>query len=150
MPTRLRESNGLKSGEESSTEAIAARLAQQCHPGRVIGLVGELGAGKTVFVRGAVSGLGGDPGRVRSPTFTLMNTYACSRTIYHFDLYRLHEESEIDGIGFYEFARDDGLTFVEWADRFQGIENEIDIWVTIEFGVEPDDRLITISGDDWR
>ncbi|MBL6974526.1 MAG: tRNA (adenosine(37)-N6)-threonylcarbamoyltransferase complex ATPase subunit type 1 TsaE [Deltaproteobacteria bacterium] len=127
-----------------STESIGARLAGEAHPGQVIGLVGELGAGKTVFVRGAVGWMGGDPLQVRSPTFTLLNLYSCAMTVYHFDLYRLDSGADLEGIGFYEFAREDGLTLVEWADRFDEVAEEVDIWVTLDFIPGQEGRRITV------
>ncbi len=129
---------------ERETEDLAARLVETAVSGEVYGLVGPLGAGKTVFVRGAVRGLGGDPAQVRSPTFTLMNLYAARIPVSHFDLYRLAAESDLDGIGFDEFARGDGVTFVEWADRFREVADAADVLVRIEFGDGPDERRITV------
>jgi len=137
------------SPDPAATESAGAALAGSLERGGVIGLVGELGAGKTVFVRGAVRELGGDPDEVRSPTFTLMNAYQCSMTVRHFDLYRLHEGSDLEGIGFQDFARDDGLTLVEWADRFAEVADEVDVWVHIEFIDGGDGRKITIRRSGW-
>lgn len=137
------------SPDPETTESIGARLAGEARPGQVIGLVGELGAGKTVFVRGAVRGLGGDPLDVRSPTFTLLNLYSCETTVYHFDLYRLDSGAELEGIGFYEFTREDGLTLVEWADRFDESAEEVDIWVTLDFVEGQEGRRITVRSRKW-
>jgi len=130
------------------TRAIGAELAREAGPGDVIGLVGELGAGKTVFVRGFVAAQGGDPAEVRSPTFTLMNLYDAALPIYHFDLYRLGSSGELDGIGFVEFARGDGITLVEWAERVPGIADEVTRWVRIDFGPGEEDRIITVQDVD--
>lgn len=129
---------------ERDTEALAAGLMETAVPGEVYGLIGPLGAGKTAFVRGAVRGLGGDPAQVRSPTFTLMNLYAARIPVVHFDLYRLTAESDLDGIGFDEFARGDGVTFVEWADRFPEVADTADVLVRVEFGDGPDRRRVVV------
>lgn len=129
--------------DEAGTEAVGAGIAATARAGEVIGLAGPLGAGKTVFVRGAVRALGGDPCEVRSPTFTLMNVYAARLPVFHFDLYRLARGAELDGIGFHEFARGEGVSLVEWADRFPDAAPEITLWVRIEFdGTECGRRIL--------
>ena len=133
------------SATESTTESIGARVASEARPGDVIGLAGELGAGKTVLVRGAVRALGGDPSQVRSPTFTLLNVYPTTPPLYHFDLYRLRSVSDLDAIGFYEFARGAGVSFVEWADRFPELAPEVDRWVRIDFIPGGEGRRIAVS-----
>lgn len=130
---------------ESETEGLAARLMQSARPGEVYGLVGPLGAGKTVFVRGAVRGLGGDAGQVRSPTFTLMNRYEARIPVHHFDFYRLTGFADLEGIGFDEFTRGEAVAFVEWADRIPEVAETVDWVVTIEFGDRPDRRRIRIQ-----
>jgi len=133
----------FRSDDEAGTEAVGAEVAAAFRPGDVIGLSGTLGAGKTVFVRGVLRALGGDPAQVRSPTFTLMNVYAAGLPVYHFDLYRLARGSELDGIGFHEFARGDGVSLVEWADRFPDVAPEVTLWVRIEFdGTETGRRIL--------
>ncbi len=131
--------------DEAETEAVAGRIAAGFRPGEVVGLAGPLGAGKTVFVRGAVKALGGDPAQVRSPTFTLMNVYSARLPVYHFDLYRLARGAELDGIGFHEFARGDGVSLVEWADRFPDAQPEITMWVRIELDGTECGRRITVE-----
>ena len=131
--------------DEAGTEAVGARIASSTSAGDVIGLCGPLGAGKTVFVRGALRGLRGNPHDVRSPTFTLMNVYTADLPIYHFDLYRLAKGAELDGIGFHEFARGDGLTIVEWADRFPDASIEVTIWVHIGFDGSECGRSIAVD-----
>lgn len=121
-----------RTDDEAGTEAAAARILADAEPGEVIGLVGPLGAGKTVFVRGVVRALGGDPDQVHSPTFTLMNPYSARIPVYHWDLYRLGKGAELDGIGFYDLAHDDAVSLVEWADRFPEMADQVDRWVRIE------------------
>ncbi len=141
----MSEPRRFTSGAPDRTRAIAAALAHEAGPGDVLGLVGDLGAGKTVFVRGFVQALGGDPGQVRSPTFTLMNLYDASLPIYHFDLYRLGSSEDLEGVGFVEFARGDGITLVEWADRIPAMTGEVTRWVRIDFGPGEDDRTLTVT-----
>jgi tRNA threonylcarbamoyladenosine biosynthesis protein TsaE len=130
--------------DEAATVEAGAELAREALPGDVLGLVGSLGAGKTVLVRGFVRGLGGDESQVRSPTFTLMNVYDASLPVYHFDLYRLRDSVETDGIGFSEFARGDGITLVEWADRVPEVSSEITRWVRIVIASD-ESRLIDVE-----
>jgi len=108
----------LRTGSEAGTEAAGAELATLLRPGDVVGIQGDLGSGKTVFVRGVLRGLGGDASQVHSPTFTLVNLYQASRgPVHHIDLYRLRGASDLEGIGFQEIVRGDGITLVEWIDR---------------------------------
>src|SRR4051812_44870001 len=79
----------LFTDDAEQTMALGRRLGAQAEPGWVIGLSGDLGAGKTTFTRGFLEGLGGDPGDVTSPTFTLMHQYRARVPVYHLDLYRL-------------------------------------------------------------
>jgi tRNA threonylcarbamoyladenosine biosynthesis protein TsaE len=100
---------------EAETAAIGARLAQTLRPGSVIHLIGDLGAGKTVFVRGLASGLGLDPDEVSSPTFTLIQEYRGPVTLFHVDLYRL-AGAEVPDLELDALAAD-GIVAIEWADR---------------------------------
>jgi tRNA threonylcarbamoyladenosine biosynthesis protein TsaE len=100
------------------TESIAAGLAAQLRGGECIALHGNLGAGKTQFVRGLVRGLGGPPRAVSSPTFVLLNVYPGGRlTVYHLDAYRVSGSEEFDAIGFPELLEQRGVVVVEWAER---------------------------------
>lgn len=102
------------SGSPEETAAIAARFAQRLLPGDVVVLAGELGAGKSVFVRGAAAALGYD-GRVTSPTFAIGNVYAAEDLeIAHLDLYRLSEIDVGDEAVLADFMTPERITFVEW------------------------------------
>ncbi|WP_127058134.1 tRNA (adenosine(37)-N6)-threonylcarbamoyltransferase complex ATPase subunit type 1 TsaE [Veillonella ratti] len=93
-----------------------ATMAQQDRP-LCVALIGDLGTGKTHFSQGVAEGFGVTE-EVTSPTFALMNTYETANgTLYHFDVYRLDDESELENIGFGEFT-EDTLSIVEWADKF--------------------------------
>jgi tRNA threonylcarbamoyladenosine biosynthesis protein TsaE len=105
------------SSSPETTRSIADALCDKLIAGDVILLQGDLGAGKTEFVKGLAAGLGVDE-PVTSPTFALLNVYQGRLPLYHFDLYRLDRLEELDGIGFDEFIGGDGLAVIEWPDRF--------------------------------
>ncbi len=101
------------------TVRFAKRFAKDLKPGSVLALTGDLGAGKTTFVKGVAEGLGfKNPDEVKSPTFTLMHVYQARVPVYHFDLYRLEKISELEAIGFEEFVNDPAaVTCIEWAEK---------------------------------
>jgi tRNA threonylcarbamoyladenosine biosynthesis protein TsaE len=105
------------SRSEEETAAIARELASRLTPGDVVLLSGNLGAGKTAFVRGLAEGLGIDPNDVSSPTFTIVHEYRGGPlTLYHVDLYRL-ENAATDDLGLEEMGVADGVLAIEWPDR---------------------------------
>lgn len=100
------------------TQNIAAELARSLRGGECIALHGELGAGKTQFVRGLVQGLQGKPRAVSSPTFVLLNVYDSGRLkVFHLDAYRVAGTEDFEAIGFAELLDQGGVVVVEWADR---------------------------------
>jgi tRNA threonylcarbamoyladenosine biosynthesis protein TsaE len=102
----------VASAEE--TQSFAARVARVVTPGTVIGLEGDLGAGKTCFVKGFATGLGIDEDEIYSPTFTLIAEHYSGRlSLYHIDLYRL-EGGDIEGLGIEEYLFGRGVTVIEW------------------------------------
>ena len=101
---------------EQETAGVAATLARRVPPGTVVLLYGELGAGKTAFVRGFVEGAGIAPDEVSSPTFTLIQQYGRDGRVYHVDLYRLGPD-EVEDLGLEELPERGGLVCIEWADR---------------------------------
>ena len=102
---------------EDDTRALAARLAATLAPGAVLLLSGDLGAGKTAFVRGLAEGLGVDAGEVTSPTFTLVHEYRGGRLpLVHVDLYRL-DRADLDEIGLDQDVAAEGVVAVEWPER---------------------------------
>jgi tRNA threonylcarbamoyladenosine biosynthesis protein TsaE len=111
------------SSSVAETEAIAAALAERFRGGECVALHGDLGAGKTQFVRGLVRGLGGEPRTVSSPTFVLLNVYDRGRfTVYHLDAYRVHGGEDFEAIGFTELLdQPDGVVVVEWAERVRDL-----------------------------
>ena len=105
----------LVSQSEDETADVAADLARRLDPGAVVLLYGQLGAGKTAFVRGFVRGRGVAMDEVSSPTFTLIQEYG-GGAVYHVDLYRL-QPAEVDDLGLEELPESGGLLCIEWADR---------------------------------
>lgn len=101
------------------TMALAKEFARKLKPGAVVALTGDLGSGKTTFIKGVALGLGlRDPDRVKSPTFVIMHIYPTKVPLYHFDLYRLESLAEIEAVGFEEFVHDPhAITCVEWAEK---------------------------------
>ena len=108
---------------EEETSAAGAHLARRLGAGDVVLLYGDLGAGKTAFVRGLAEGLGADAAEVSSPTFTLIQEYPGRLTLFHVDLYRL-EEREVDDLGLEELILGGGVVAIEWADRWRGRPDE--------------------------
>lgn len=109
----------LTSASPEATLALAERLGRAAQPGDVIALTGELGAGKTVFAKGILAGLGGDPRSVTSPTFVLMMRHEARLPLFHFDAYRLARHSEMLDIGAEEAYYGGGVCVIEWADRVE-------------------------------
>ncbi len=95
------------------------RFAATLKPGVVVALVGELGAGKTQFVRGVVAGLGGDPRAVSSPTFVLMQEYDTKPPVVHIDAYRIGDLDEVREMGWADEVIESSITLIEWADRIE-------------------------------
>ena len=109
--------NPITTHSEEETAALARELASTLGAGAVVLLVGDLGAGKTAFVRGLAEGLGVAPEEVSSPTFTLVQEYRGGRlTLFHADLYRLNDPREIDDLGLDEVATG-GVLAIEWAEK---------------------------------
>lgn len=107
----------ITSHSEEQTQALAKKLAASFKSGDVICLSGRLGAGKTVFVRGLAAALNIDENAVNSPSFTFVNEYPGETPLYHFDLYRIDDPSELYEIGWDEYLGREGLTVVEWGEK---------------------------------
>lgn len=122
---------------EHETELLAEKLAPHLPDGTVIALYGELGAGKTAFVRGLARGMGIDS-RISSPTFTIVNEYSGARNLFHFDMYRLASSDELWDIGWEDYLARGAVCAVEWSenveDAFTGEE------LVVRIAKTPDDR----------
>ena len=131
------------SNSEAETEAAGARFARTLPDGAVVALYGDLGAGKTAFVRGMARGLGIDA-PVSSPTFTIVNEYPGARELYHFDMYRLDGADELFDIGWEDYLSRGGICAVEWSEKVTDAFEGGEIAVRIEKTGE-DSRKITIG-----
>jgi tRNA threonylcarbamoyladenosine biosynthesis protein TsaE len=119
--------------DEAATLALGAALARGIGPGRVLHLRGELGAGKTTVARGLLRALGYE-GRVKSPTYTLVELYPLSSlNLYHFDFYRFADEDEWLSAGFRDYFNPDSACIVEWPERAGGRLPPPDLSVALEF-----------------
>ena len=128
------------------TEALGARLARALEPGAVVAFTGDLGAGKTAFVRGLARGLG-IRDRVTSPTFTVVNEYEGGRLpLFHFDLYRLGCADELFDIGWEDYLARGGVCAVEWSERMEELLEPGTIRVDLRRGEDEDRRVITVEG----
>jgi tRNA threonylcarbamoyladenosine biosynthesis protein TsaE len=133
----------LVSESPEATTAAGERLSARLGPGDVVGLTGELGAGKTCFVQGLVRGLGVTTAAT-SPTFVLVNEYRGRLPVHHVDAYRTQSLTELLDIGLEELLAGGGVTLVEWADRCEPLLPPRTIRVHID-GVGDEPRRITIT-----
>lgn len=108
----------IKTNNELETEQLGESLAEKLKPGDVIALYGNLGAGKTAFVRGLAKGLGLSA-RVSSPTFTIVNEYLGKTPLFHFDMYRLGSADELFEIGWEDYLDRGGVCAVEWSENVE-------------------------------
>jgi len=135
------------SGNERETEALGEALAQELSPGSVVALTGDLGMGKTAFVRGMARGLG-IVTRVTSPTFTIVSEYEEGRLpLFHFDMYRLNSADELFEIGWEDYLGRGGVCAVEWSERVAEALDEGCVRVDIRRGGQEQERIITIGGN---
>ena len=136
----------IETASPEDTAAAGERLGRALSPGAVVGLTGELGAGKTCFVQGLVRGLDVQR-RATSPTFVLINEYRGRVPVLHVDLYRLDRLSEIEDLGLPDVFGRDTVTVVEWAEKLGTLLPAGAIRVHID-GVGDEPRRITIAGSD--
>lgn len=140
-----------KSYSCEETEKIAYALAEKLHGGEIITLDGDLGAGKTAFVRGLAAGLGISD-RVVSPTFTIVNEYSGEGLpLFHFDVYRIGSPDEMYDIGWEDYLGRGGVTVIEWAVNIEEIlksEKIIKITIDKNLDVSGNYRIITVEGDE--
>jgi tRNA threonylcarbamoyladenosine biosynthesis protein TsaE len=129
--------------DESATLALGAALAPHVEPGLVVTLRGELGAGKTTLVRGLLRALG-HAGRVKSPTYALVEVYEVSRlSLYHFDFYRFHDPSEWIDAGFRDVFNGRNICLIEWPERAGGRLPPADVEIALE--TKEPGRLATLT-----
>lgn len=126
-----RKTEAFVTNSRLETESMGERLAKGLSPGDIVGLSGELGTGKTCLVRGVARGLG-VKGKVKSPSFTIMNVYeGVSFPLYHIDLYRLEDMDEFHGAGLEEFIYGKGVCVIEWVEKIPGLINECGVVIRL-------------------
>ncbi|MBU3803175.1 MAG: tRNA (adenosine(37)-N6)-threonylcarbamoyltransferase complex ATPase subunit type 1 TsaE [Candidatus Cellulosilyticum pullistercoris] len=131
---------------EKETFKIGHQLAENSKPGDIYCLLGDLGVGKTVFSKGFATGLGiTEP--ITSPTFTIVQVYEAEKPLYHFDMYRIEDEDELEMIGYEDYFYGQGVCLVEWANNVEEVIPKNAKWITIEKDLEKgfDYRKITIK-----
>lgn len=133
----------IASQSPEETEAAGERLGRTLGPSDVVGLIGELGAGKTCFVQGLTRGLGVTV-HATSPTFVLVNEYRGRLPVHHVDAYRTATVTEIADLGLEEMIDGDGVTVIEWAEKARPLLPARTIYVRID-GVGDEPRTITIT-----
>ena len=124
------------SNSPAETEAIGLQFAKELNVGSILALEGELGSGKTQFTKGLVAGLGSSvPGT--SPTFTIIHEYPGGRLpVYHFDFFRLENRESVAQLGLDDYFFGDGVSVIEWADRFPELIPEQARWILFEIKPE--------------
>lgn len=121
------------SHSEQETISIGKSFGQSLKDNQIVCFFGDLGAGKTTFIKGLVQGYADSPEEiVNSPTFVYLNIYQGKKTIYHFDLYRLKDSDEFLSMGFDEMLYAQGICLLEWSEKIENILPENCIPVTIE------------------
>ena len=135
----------LTAATPEDTRAVGEAVASLIREGDAVALTGELGAGKTTFVRGAARALGFD-GAVASPTFTLVREYQGRVRIYHVDVYRLERVQDVLDLGLDEMEAEGGVLLVEWGDAVEGFLPDDHLLAEITLVSEGDARRIVVTG----
>ena len=128
------------------TRAVANSIAESVGPGSVVALIGPLGVGKTALSQEIAKALGVTE-HLTSPTFTIVCEYESGRLpIYHFDVYRVHDEDELFEIGFDEYIHGRGVCLIEWADLIEDLLPEDTMYIRLEYGQDEEERICVVSG----
>ena len=136
----------LQTQSTSETIRIGKSIGSLLRPGDVVALVGELGTGKTQFIKGLATGVGvGKPTYISSPSFTLINEYPGKVPFYHIDLFRLQSEKEAEELGLEEYFQGEGITAIEWADKIPSLLPKEVLWIHIHY-TGKDTRSLEIAG----
>lgn len=132
-------------GSPEETRRLGEIIGGLMTGGELVAIDGELGSGKTIFVKGLAYGLGIKDKDVSSPTFVFVHEYKGRLTLYHADLYRINRASDVEDLGLFDFIGGEGIVACEWADRAGGLlpDNRIDIELTY---LDNDNRKIALKG----
>ncbi len=140
----------IQSKSASETVRLGKSIGSRLLPGDVVALVGELGTGKTQFIKGLAAGAGiRNPTYISSPSFTLINEYPGKITFYHIDLYRLSKEKEAEELGLEDYFQGKGITAIEWADKIPSHLPEELLLIRIAY-TGRNTRSLEISGKGTR
>jgi tRNA threonylcarbamoyladenosine biosynthesis protein TsaE len=150
MTSSLKHKVVIQTKKVSETIRIGKTIGSYLLPGDVVALVGELGAGKTQFIKGLAAGAGiGNPTYISSPSFTLINEYPGKIPLYHVDLFRLEREKEAEELGLEEYFQSGGITAIEWADKIPSLLPKKNLLIRIAY-VEKNTRSLEIIGKGKR
>ena len=130
---------------EQEVVEYGIRLGREAHPGQVIALTGDLGAGKTTLTKAIARGLGISE-TVTSPTFTIVKEYRSGRLpLFHFDVYRIGDVEEMYELGYEEYFFGDGVCVIEWADLIEELIPEYALRISIAYGQNEEERIYTCT-----
>ena len=150
MPNHNQSKLEMHLNDETATRAIGARLARVLVPGLRVYLHGDLGSGKTTLARGLLRGLG-YAGRVKSPTYALVELYPVSRlNLYHFDFYRFRDPGEWRDAGFSEYFNSASVCLVEWPEKAGGLLPAADLDIALEFAGDGRDLSVCAGTENGR
>ncbi|MEN6623763.1 MAG: tRNA (adenosine(37)-N6)-threonylcarbamoyltransferase complex ATPase subunit type 1 TsaE [Smithella sp.] len=128
------------------TFSLGHTIGEKLQSGDILALSGELGSGKTCFTGGIARGLGvSENYQITSPTFTLINEYPAKYPLFHFDVYRLNDYSDLDDLGYEEVISGKGIVIIEWAEKIASVIPKWAFWVNFEY-IDENKRKITIKG----
>ncbi|PKN76733.1 MAG: tRNA (adenosine(37)-N6)-threonylcarbamoyltransferase complex ATPase subunit type 1 TsaE [Deltaproteobacteria bacterium HGW-Deltaproteobacteria-10] len=132
------------------TFVLAQNIGEKLEEGDILALSGELGSGKTCFTGGLARGLGvSESYQITSPTFTLINEYPAKYKLYHFDVYRLNDSSDMEDLGYEEYFAGYGVVVIEWAEKISEIIPAKAFFINFEY-IDDNKRKITIKGPQSR
>lgn len=132
------------SSNSKETEELGLKLSGKLKGNEIIAFYGGMGMGKTTFIRGLMKGLNAED-EVSSPTFAIVNEYDGKYKVYHFDMYRVQSEEDLESTGFYDYI-DNGILLIEWSENVDEFIPESAIKITIKQGRAENERIILIDG----
>ena len=137
------------SSNSKETEELGLKLSGKLKGNEIIAFYGGMGMGKTTFIRGLMKGLNAED-EVSSPTFAIVNEYDGKYKVYHFDMYRVQSEEDLESTGFYDYI-DNGILLIEWSENVEEFIPESAIKITIKQGRAENERIILIAvvNMDW-
>lgn len=138
----------LLSGSAKETKEAGRKLGRLLKAGQAVCLYGDLGAGKTTFIKGVASALGIDEREVMSASFIIVSVHKGTMPLYHIDLYRL-EENDVEDTGVYDYIGEDGVAVIEWAEKLE-VENAVKVRINFLSGGEREIIIEGVDEKDWH